>query len=137
MQRRPRPFLEAKPRTHTISPCSLFGQNKPLISTLQLFLRSCSAAGGGETYSETSGSGPDAVAFAVEDGGLVNVASADEAGGQMSVVVLRIMAIAVCTSGRRMLWFQKSADKLAISMREEWEEFTLPRHYCGCVGVCV
>lgn len=55
----------------------------------------------------------------------------------MSVVVLRILAIAVCTSGRRMLWFQESADKLAISMREEREEFTLPRHYCGCVDVCV
>jgi hypothetical protein len=105
------------------------------VSTFQLFLGSCSAVGGGETYSEASGSGPDAVALAVEDGGLVNVASADEAGGQMSVVVLQVMAIAVSTSGRRMLWFQKSADKLAISMREEREEFTLPRHYCGCVDV--
>lgn len=32
------------------------------------------------THGEASGSGPDAVAFAVEDGGLVNVASADQAG---------------------------------------------------------
>jgi hypothetical protein len=86
------------------------------MSVTQLFLGSCSAVGGGETHSEASGSGPDAVAFAVEDGGLVNVASADEAGVWLSVMVLRIVAIVVCTSGRRMLLFQKSADKLASSM---------------------
>jgi hypothetical protein len=82
-----------------------------------LFLELCSAVGGGETHSEASGSGPDAVALAVEDGGLVNVASADETESELSVMVLRIVAVAVCTSGRRMLLFQKSADKLAISMR--------------------
>jgi hypothetical protein len=36
-----------------------------------------------ETHSEASGSGPDAVALAVEDGGLVKVASADEAGSRI------------------------------------------------------
>lgn len=92
--------------------------------------------GGGETHSEASGSGPDAVALAVEDGSLVNVASADEAGGRLSVMVLQILTVAVCTSGRRMLLFQKSADKLAISMREERKGLTLPRHYCGCEVVC-
>ena len=49
----------------------------------KLFLESYSAVDGGVTHGEASGSGPDAVALAVEDGGLVNVASADEAGGQV------------------------------------------------------
>jgi hypothetical protein len=53
----------------------------------------------------------------------------------LSVMVLRIVAIMVCTSGRRMLLFQKSADKLAISMREERKGHTLPRHCCGCEDV--
>jgi hypothetical protein len=36
-----------------------------------------------ETHSEASRSGPDAVALAVEDGGLIKVASADEAGSRL------------------------------------------------------
>lgn len=90
-----------------------------------------------ETHSEASGSGPDAVALAVEDGGLINVASADEAEGWLSVMVLRLVTVAACTSGRRMLWFQKSAGELAIRMREERKRLTLPRHCCGCEDVCV
>jgi hypothetical protein len=53
----------------------------------------------------------------------------------LSVMVLRVVAIMVYTSGRRMLLFQKSADKLAISMREERKGLTLPRHCCGCEDV--
>lgn len=34
----------------------------------------------------------------------------------LSVMILKAVAIAVCTSGRRMLLIQKSAHELAISM---------------------
>lgn len=74
-------FLRRNLQNHAISPCSFFDKSHPRSSETQLFLGSCSAVEWWRTHSEASGSGPDAVAFAVEDGGLVNVASANQAGG--------------------------------------------------------
>lgn len=53
------------------------------------------------------------------------------------MMALRIVTVAAYTSGRRMLCFRKSADELAIRMREERKGLTLPRHYCRCEDVCI
>lgn len=54
------------------------------------------------TYGEAGAGGPDAVALAVEDGGFVDIAGADEAGGgEASQYLVSCCDRAVQLEGRR------------------------------------